>query len=123
MKWEQKVNFLILLSCFVLYLLTRWIRHLYLGEGLVFLRYHFTDMIAPIAMLSYCSFILNIRNRHSIRRIDQILVICTICSFLWEYCAPIIFEGSTADWIDVLSILCGGIVYWAIINLAISMEE
>lgn len=123
MKKERIVNITVLVLCLCLYLFARWFRASYHGSGFDFLKYHFTDMLATMVVLSYGGFLLNCINRHSIRRIVQVLVLCMLCSFVWEYCAQFLYPSSTSDWLDVCSNFCGGILYWIIINITTNKEN
>ena len=117
MKKERIVNIVILGSCLLLYVFARIVRARYEGDNLIFLRYHFTDMLAPIVVLSYSGLLLNMMNHYSIKNFFQIVVLCAFCSFVWEYCARFLHPSSTSDWLDVVSIFGGGLIYWTIINL------
>lgn len=121
MKKERRINVLIMLVCICLYFFVRWFRRVYDGNAFRFIQYHLTDMIAPIVVLSYSGYLLNIKKHHSIKRIKHILLLCLFCSFIWEFCARFLHPSSVSDWIDVCSIFGGGFVYWIIINL--SKEE
>lgn len=87
------------------------------GEGFAFLKYHFTDMLAPIAVLSYAGLLLKHIKGDSIRSAALIFVLYCGFSFVLEYCAKFFDPGSTSDWMDVLCIFGGGLIYWLIINL------
>jgi hypothetical protein len=117
MKKEQQINAIVLIVCVCLYFFVRWFRQVYGGNDFKFIRYHLSDAIAPIVVLSYSGYLLNIKKHHSIKRIDYILLLCLFCSFVWEFCARFLYPVSVSDWIDVCSIFIGGVVYWIIINL------
>lgn len=117
MKNERTVNIILLVVCACLYLFIRWFRTAYQHSNFVFLKYHFSDLLAPIVVLSYGSFLLNIRKRHSIKKLKYITGLCLLCSFVWEYCAQFLYPKSTSDWLDVCAIFGGGFIYWIIINL------
>ena len=114
---EQIVNTLLLVVCILLYISTRIFRATYSGESFLFLKYHFTDFVAPVFVLSYSGVLLNIKHLHSVKNLLQVLFLCTLCSFVWEYCAQFFRPRSTPDWIDVCSVYCGGFLYWGLINL------
>ncbi len=123
MKKEQTVNFLFLIMCGIAYVFARIFRARYSGNNFIFLKYHFTDWIAPIVVLSYSGLLLNMAGKHSIKNFIQIAVVCAFCSFVWEYCAPRLFHNSTADWLDVISIFGGGCTYWCIINFLVKEKK
>lgn len=118
MRKERTINIIILAVCIILYIFIRIFRTIYSGNAFAFLRYHFTDLLAPIVILSYSGLLLNIVNHHSINKFLQIIALCVFCSFVWEYCAQFLYSSSTPDWLDVCSIFGGGFIYWIIINLS-----
>ena len=117
MKRERQINATVLIVCICIYFFIRWFRKIYTGNDFEYIRYHLSDTIAPIVVLSYSGYLLNMKKHRSIKRIDYILLLCLFCSFIWEFCARYLHPGSVSDWIDVCSIFGGGLVYWSIINL------
>ena len=74
MRKERTINIIILAVCIILYIFIRIFRTIYSGNAFAFLRYHFTDLLAPIVVLSYSGLLLNIVNHHSINKFLQIIV-------------------------------------------------
>ena len=77
-----------------------------------FLHCHFNDLLGGICFLSYTNFILS----HSIYnvRINSFIpatIIMLICGIAWEYVFPVLYPRGTADPLDIVAYVGGGILY------------
>lgn len=123
MKREKRVNCLLIAISFMIYAINIWFKKQEISYRHLFIRNHLNDLIAPVVVLAFAGILLNYINKQSIGDFSLILLICAFCSFIWEYCALVLHPASTFDYIDIVCIFCGGIIYWSIYNILIKRKE
>ena len=93
------VNLLILVSLYAL-------NELYLKSLHPIFKNHFNDFLAMPLLLSYSSLV----HKKSISTLTVVLL-TVICSFVWEFVAPMYKSDSIGDWLDVVSYGVGSLVW------------
>lgn len=100
------LNIIIFLICFLLYLINevmlKKIRN-------IFFTGYYNDMLAPILLLSYSNFLLY-RHKQLLLGTKSFAFIL-ICSFVWEFLAPLIKENSVVDAFDFIAYIVGCGIY------------
>ena len=67
---------------------------------------HFNDFLAMPLLLSYGSLV----HKKSLSTLTVVLL-TIICSFVWEFVAPMYKSDSMGDWLDVVSYIVGSLVW------------
>lgn len=78
------------------------------------LKYHFNDYCGAIAFIAYVNILITC-SKYKNRKVCSLKAILPITfgiSICWEGFAPLISNKSTADWLDVIAYIIGGISYW-----------
>lgn len=76
---------------------------------------YFNDLICPLFFFSYANMLLITVSRE-ITRLWLICLISVCTSCVWEFVAPLMKPSSTADPLDILCYITGGILYWVILR-------
>lgn len=107
-------NFLIFISCFLLYVLNTLI---FSNVDNFTLHYFFTcyfnDLMAPLLLFSYINLLLSFIDKN-IRSLKHLIIIIIPCSFVWEYLIVFFKPTSVSDPIDLLFYVFGTLSYWII---------
>ena len=93
------INLLILVSLYTL-------NELYLKSIHPIFKNHFNDFLAMPLLLSYGSLV----HKKSLS-ILTVVLLTIICSFTWEFVAPMYKSDSMGDWLDVVSYIVGSLVW------------
>ena len=93
------INLLILVSLYTL-------NELYLKSLHPIFKNHFNDFLAMPLLLSYGSLV----HKKSLSTLTVVLL-TVICSFVWEFVAPMYKSDSMGDWLDVVSYIVGSFVW------------
>lgn len=111
MKYKRDIY--ILIFCLTLYLLNQ----LYFKKlGILFFNNYLNDLIAVPLYFSIINIIsLYLRNKE-INSLKILIIITIILSFLGEYVAIFLREGSVTDFLDILCYFIGMIVYYFLKN-------
>ena len=96
---DYLVNLLILVSLYAL-------NELYLKSLHPIFKNHFNDFLAMPLLLSYGSLI----HKKSLSTLTVVLL-TVICSFTWEFIAPMYKSDSMGDLLDVVSYIVGSLVW------------
>ena len=114
---EVPFNGVVILVVIALYSLNRFVLKLYV-QGWIgyFLRCHFNDFLCGILFIAYSNVFINTRGK-MITKPPHILALCFSAGLVWEFIVPLVKRNSTADWLDVLFYMLGGLVYWLLVTL------
>lgn len=115
---QMDVDLLVFLLAMGAYTINRFILKKWVVIPMVayILKCHFNDFCGSLAFLAYVNIVLS----HSkypdvqLQKYGSIFLVSIGISFCWEGIAPLISQKSTADWLDVLSYVLGGVAYWRI---------
>lgn len=77
---------------------------------------HFNDLICPLLLLGYSNILL-ITIKLELKKLLNILLFCSVASFVWEFVAPFFKKSSITDYIDILCYIGGGFIYWLILEI------
>ena len=90
-----------------------------LGVRWVFFRNHFNDFLAGIILIAYTNLILGFYKNKTIRvlKFRDVMGYMLIVGLFWEFVTPIYWKSSVSDWWDLVSYLCGALVYYVVIKL------
>ena len=67
---------------------------------------HFNDFLAMPLLLSYGSLV----HKKSLSTLT-VALLTIVCSFVWEFVAPMYKSDSMGDWLDVVSYMVGSLVW------------
>ena len=81
-----------------------------------FLRCYFNDFIGSIGFTAFCDFLLRFC-RKSLDRYWKVLLLMLFCGFVWEVITPIFRSDTVGDWLDVVSYIAGGSLFYCILLL------
>lgn len=87
---------------------------------------HLNDFFAGILFPAYTNLILSFSKYRKLLRFDtipRISLLILVCSFVWEFVAPIFLPFSTGDLLDIACYLLGGLFYWVIQRAAKSQYQ
>ena len=82
------------------------LNELYLKSLHPIFKNHFNDFLAMPLLLSYGSLV----HKKSLSTLTVVLL-TVICSFVWEFVAPMYKSDSMGDWLDVVSYIVGSLVW------------
>lgn len=107
------LNVIIGLSSFLIYLLNKYYLRMVLYYP--FFRFYFNDVLAGIVILAYSNIIISFSNvKFDLYKLKNIIVFNLFIGLFWEYITPLYYSKSTADPLDVVSYILGGLVYYLI---------
>lgn len=78
-----------------------------------FIGCHLTDVLAPIAFFSACNLVYIPFGRR-LRGRSCVLISTAVAAVVWEGLAPLVYERSVADPLDVVAYACGAVLYLAV---------
>ena len=88
------------------------LNELYLKSLHPIFKNHFNDLLAMPLLLSYGSLV----HKKSLSTLTVVLL-TIICSFVWEFVAPMYKSDSMGDWLDVVSYIVGSLVWISVVKL------
>lgn len=100
------LNIAIFIIFFIFYLLNELILK---SLNNIFFTGYYNDILAPILLLSYSNFLLLKYNKYFIGAKSFIFIV--ICSFIWEFFAPLIKSDAIMDFLDFIAYLTGCFIY------------
>ena len=83
---------------------------------------HFNDFLCGGLFVAYINIILYTR-KALLTKMWQSVVICFLAGLIWEFWAPYVRADSVTDWLDILSYVLGGIMYWSILKAYINSRN
>ncbi len=112
-----QLNVLVGSYTFLLYILNRFFFKRLYEWG--FLHNYLNDVLAGILILSIANVIAVIgkQGRLMITSFVEILFFTFLCGLFWEYVTPLYLSYSVSDYLDVVSYMFGGLLYWIIFKL------
>lgn len=116
---KQKMDISILLFCLVTYLLNQ----LFLKQiGILFFNNYLNDLLAVPLYFSLINIISSYYLRKEITSLKTMFIITIGLSFLGEYVAIFLRNGSVTDYLDVVCYFVGMIIYYGLKNYKILAE-
>lgn len=90
----------------------------YVADGLLrdFLYGYFNDYVGSISFIAACNIGLNWLGL-GLRRWYAIVLLMVASGVYWEYITPIYRNDVTADVLDIVAYILGGLTYWLIVFL------
>lgn len=105
------INATILIVTFIVYLINQKILKL---TNYTFFKCYFNDLLAPIILLSFSNFLLNLYNR-TIRG-KNIYIFISICGIFWEVITPLFKKNSVSDILDFVMYILGASIYMILLR-------
>ena len=87
----------------------------------LFIQHYFNDVLAGMVIVAFVNILAVLGNQRRLLLIHifRILLFTFFCGVFWEYVTPLYLSYSVADPFDVLAYMTGGMLYWAVIRIAI----
>lgn len=105
------INATILIVTFIVYLINQKILKL---TNYTFFKCYFNDLLAPIILLSFSNFLLNLYNR-TIKG-KNIYIFISICGIFWEVITPLLKKDSVSDILDFVMYILGASIYMILLR-------
>lgn len=77
---------------------------------------HLNDFIGGVVFVAYVNILFEKSKYPKLEKCSHICLLMLLCGCFWECVCPIFLTYSTADFLDVISYILGGIVYWLYIS-------
>lgn len=80
----------------------------------IFFQYYFNDLLAPIVLLSFSNYLLNVYNK--VIKGKNIYLFIIICGIFWELITPLYKKNSVSDIVDFIMYIIGANIYMLIVK-------
>lgn len=105
------INAKIFIFTFIVYLINQKILKL---TNYTFFKCYFNDLLAPIILLSFSNFLLNLYSR-TIKG-KNIYIFISICGIFWEVITPLLKKDSVSDILDFAMYILGASIYMILVR-------
>ena len=120
---EDRVDCAILAAALILYIANRWTLFSAWVLPWEVAKYHFGDFCGGVFFPAYVNLVLAFFGRDArVSNIASMLLVITLCSFVWEVVGPLLVESSVGDLWDVAAYYLGGGVFLVLRGLLNNIE-
>lgn len=105
------VNIIILIITIIAYVVNQKILKL---TNYIFFQYYFNDLLAPIIILSFSNYLLNLYNK--VIKGKNVYLFIIICGIFWEIITPLYKKNSVSDIVDFIMYIMGANIYMLIVK-------